>query len=169
MLELAHQPWPITAMAADASNLRIRISGSDEAVDDAIAHLQPQSCIEGDAYWTQLRDLSLPPQRHPGEDSLWRMSLPPAAPDPGFVGAKSGVLYDWGGAQRWLWCSDGTGVREHCLRHGGHATCMRRALGDATAAFTPPAVNVQAVMMRIRSSFDPNGIFNPGNYFEWAE
>ena len=164
MLELARQPWPISAMATDGQSLRVRVSGSNEAVADAVARLVPDSVHEQDPFWNALRDFDLAELQSRATHSVWRLSLPPAAPDPEF---KVG-LHDWGGAQRWL-STDASeeSLREYCSVLGGHATCMRRAAGQSMRVFSAPETSLKQLMRRIRDSFDPAKIFNPGRYFEW--
>ncbi|MGR8920473.1 MAG: glycolate oxidase subunit GlcE, partial [Gammaproteobacteria bacterium] len=80
MLDLALKPWPVSAMACDGERLRVRVSGSAEAVDDAVRRLAPDAVDDETPFWDELRDLALPALQDPR--GLWRLSLPPAAPDP---------------------------------------------------------------------------------------
>lgn len=164
MRALAREPWPVTAMAAWPDELVVRVSGSDEAVSDAVQKLQPASTLDNDPRWQQLRDLELP-ALHPGAaQRLWRLSVAPAAPPP-----PAGMLInDWGGAQRWIdGSADAAALSGYCREHGGHATCLDRSGGARGNALAPPAPALQALMRRIKSAFDPAGIFNPGIYFGW--
>ena len=165
MLRIAREPWPITAMAYDGTRLRMRVSGSDPTVTDAIDRLNPTTSRFEDDYWSRLRDLDLP-FFDAKDASVWRLSLPPAAPD---VDVDGHWLWDWGGAQRWLSsATDGDELRRHCEAHGGHAVCFRDHNGTAAAEpFTPPAPALQEVFTRLKRAFDPEGVFNPGRHYAW--
>ena len=160
MTELASAPWPITAMCYDGELLRLRVAGSEEAVSHACAELAPDVESDDLDYWRDLRDLRLPffvDDVRP----LWRMSVPPVAPDPAGVGP---LLHDWGGAQRWLHGAlDDTRIRDHAAALGGHASCF--AAGDAP--FAAPAAALRELMQRVKRGLDPQGIFNPGRLYEW--
>ncbi|WP_328515444.1 FAD-linked oxidase C-terminal domain-containing protein, partial [Ralstonia solanacearum] len=108
---------------------------------------------------------------------LWRIALPPATP-PLALGpaAADEQLVEWGGGQRWWIDASGTGtigtmgntpaeaIRDIALRAGGHATLFRN--GDrGGAVFTPVAAPLMAVHKRLKDSFDPHGIFNPGRLY----
>jgi glycolate oxidase FAD binding subunit len=75
------------------------------------------------------------------------------------------TLIEWGGAQRWLRGDvDRVRIRELAARAGGHATLFRG--GDKTSGvFTslPPAL--MEVHRRLKQSFDPYGVFNPGRMY----
>ncbi len=163
MLELSRQPWPVSAMCADGDTLSVRVSGSEQTVADAITRLAPDTVADV-AQWRALRDLQAPPLPAGEDRSLWRLSLPAAAPDPDFAI----TLCDWGGAQRWLETRAGAvELRTHCAAHGGHATCMRRAADETEPVFTAPDAALRGLMVRIKRAFDPAGIFNPQLYFDW--
>jgi glycolate oxidase FAD binding subunit len=161
MLALPRAPWPISGMCYDGSVLRVRLAGSEEAVSHACGALAPDGIEAGLDFWSGLRDLSLP---FFGEDPrpLWRLSLPPAAPDPLNVGA---LLHDWGGAQRWLHADDGTALRAHCQAHGGHASRFRGGVDDAPFAEPPSAL--RALMQRLKDALDPSDVLNPGRMYAW--
>lgn len=164
MRELAREAWPISAMAASDETLFVRVSGSEEAVVDAIARLSPERLDDHDPRWARIRDLSLDAFTPPQNGALWRLSLPPAAPDPEF----ELLLIDWGGAQRWVHAPpDDSTLGDYCRRHGGHATCIDRTGKSTASAVAAPAPALQTLMLRIKQAFDPAGIFNPGYYFGW--
>jgi glycolate oxidase FAD binding subunit len=108
---------------------------------------------------------------------VWRLSLSPMDGPPaaraiaGEIDAEA--FFDWAGGQVWLACADvaesGAVIRAAAEKHGGTATlvsaseAMRRAIG----AFhrEPPAL--AALSARVKASFDPNGVLNPGRL--WRE
>ena len=158
MLELARQALPITAMSFDGNLLRMRIAGHDLAVAETERSLAPDA-TESNSYWHELRDQSLPFFRSP--DPLWRLSLPPASAS---IDLQGEWLWDWGGACRWLHSGAAAEqVRSSATAAGGHATLFRSALNDSP--FTPlDAVNLR-IHRRLKETFDPAHIFNPGRMY----
>lgn len=165
MLDLARRPWPLTAMAVDGDALRVRVAGSAAAVDDAVRRLAPDSVSETDPFWTALREARLPA---PDDAPLWRLTLPPAAPDPA-LGEPAAPLLDWGGAQRWLVADvDRAVLDRHCAAHGGHATQHRAGTGgQRDTVFAEPPEAQRRLLERVKRAFDPQGVLNPGRQYAW--
>ena len=127
------------------------------------------------AVWTAVRDLAvLGAQRRP---VVWRISVKPSD------GPKSveelrrtlpcRVIYDWGGGLVWLAATD-TGdaagamvVREATARFGGHATLVRAPehVRLAVEPFEPQPAPVMDLQRRLKATFDPEGILNPGRMY----
>jgi glycolate oxidase FAD binding subunit len=59
-------------------------------------------------------------------------------------------------------------VRRAVAATGGHATLIRAGAALRTAAnvFDPPDAAVAALTKRVKESFDPKGVLNPGRM--WA-
>ncbi len=99
---------------------------------------------------------------------VWRIVLP-ATQAPAVLarlGGADGHLLDWGGALIWLWhaADAAIDVRAALAATGGHATLMR-APAEVTArvpVFPPLPPPLAALEARVRASFDPAGLFNPG-------
>jgi glycolate oxidase FAD binding subunit len=156
------QPLPISASAWRDGTVWIRLSGSDAAVTSAAARLGGEPLAPGiaAAHWLCLREQT--DRFFSGDAPLWRLSLPPtAAPlEPG-----PRQLIEWGGAQRWI-RSDlpASEIRARAQGSGGHATLFRG--GDRTAGvFSPLSLPLAAIHQRLRSQFDPLGLFDAGRLF----
>ena len=102
------------------------------------------------------------------EALLWRVVMPPNAA-PAFVArldTVDGVLLDWGGALAWVWHRADAPVDLHAAAAaiGGHAMLVRAP--DAVKArigVFPPLLPAHAALQgRVRTAFDPAGLFNPG-------
>lgn len=168
------QPIPLSATAwLPQGELVLRLSGARAAVQSAQGRLTPvlgahaQSAWPADqaeAFWVGLRDqthgfFSAPTSSH----SLWRLSLPSAAPPASIRDALP--LIEWGGAQRWVW-SDAPAeqVRQEAARLGGHATCFRSA-DPSTEAFARLTDRLMALHQRIKSELDPHHLLEPGRLY----
>jgi glycolate oxidase FAD binding subunit len=112
-----------------------------------------------------------------GEPPVWRISTAPSkgAELARLIAARidAEFLYDWGGGLVWaaLPPSDDAGaaiVRPAMRQCGGHATLIRApaAVRAAVAVFEPQEAALAALTKRVKDSFDPNGVLNPGRL--WA-
>jgi glycolate oxidase FAD binding subunit len=106
--------------------------------------------------------------------NLWRLSLTPsAAPDLlALVGAgPEDALLDWGGGLVWLAADPAADLSltlsTALSKLGGQATLIRApaARRAAAAALTAEAPALVALARRVKASFDPRGIFNPGRLY----
>ena len=162
----AGMPLPISASSWDDGQLRLRLSGSLAATADAQRQLGGE-LIDADSaaqYWLSLRE-----QQHAffnqstQQAGLWRLSLPSTAPAIDLGGSQ---LIEWGGAQRWLTGSilESNALRQRVAALGGHATLFKG--GDkGGGVFQPLAGPLMAIHRRLKNSFDPAGIFNPGRLY----
>ena len=131
--------------------------------------------------WRQVRDVA-PFWDTPAETGIWRISCPPA------TGARvladirnalpdSTAFLDWAGGLIWLATPLGDDpeaargiaaqVRAPLRQTGGHATLIRaprdvRAMVDV---FHPQPAPLAALQERIRASFDPHRILEPGRMY----
>ena len=127
-------------------------------------------------FWQEVRDVA-PFQA--GELPLWRLSAMPsagAAVMRDIAAALPGAgFYDWGGGLIWYrldaYAGDGGAavVRAALAQHGGgHATLVRA--GDdvraRVAVFQPQADGLAALSARVKDSFDPLRVLNPGRMYQ---
>lgn len=159
----AGQAWPVSASAWHDGVLAVRLSGAERAVAAAARALGGDDCGADADYWRALRDQRGGFFQDPDGAPLWRVALPPTAPALAAAGAQ---LIEWGGMQRWLRGErDARWLRAEAARLGGHATLFRG--GDkAAGVFQPLAQSVALVHRRLKLSFDPAGIFNPGRMYK---
>jgi glycolate oxidase FAD binding subunit len=161
----ATKPLPLSASAWQGGVLSVRLSGAPAALRAARAELGGEAMDEGEAsaLWHDLRELRDPffaPSTRGAP--LWRLALPSDAAPLDLPGAQ---LIEWGGAERWWITSAGAEtVRAAAQREGGHATLFRN--GDkAGGVFTPLSAPLWAIHQRLKTAFDPAGIFNPGRMY----
>jgi glycolate oxidase FAD binding subunit len=96
--------------------------------------------------------------------TLWRLSVKPTAPHADLGGEQ---LIEWGGALRWLVAgerTDAARVRAWSQSNGGHATLFRAA-DKSAGAFHPLPEPLLVLHRRVKSTFDPEGVFNPGRLY----
>ncbi len=152
-------PLPLSASAWHQDLLHLRLSGSAAAVNAALQTLGGERLDEeaGREFWQQVRE-----QTHPyfaGDSPLWRLSLPSTAPP---LGPADPQLIEWGGALRWLRSTrPAAQLRALAQQLGGHATLFRGA-ERAQGVFTPLSLPLAMIHRRLRTQFDPDGIFDAG-------
>jgi glycolate oxidase FAD binding subunit len=164
------RPLPLDASAWWNGNLIVRLRGARAAVDEATGALGGEAidAVAAAPFWDSLRDHSDPffvaaaDAIEHQDATLWRLSLPPTAPLLALAGDE---LIEWHGAQRWLATAlPAAQVRAAAAAVGGHATIFRGR--DKTAGvFAPLAPPLLAIHERLKRSFDPRGILNPGRLY----
>jgi len=172
--ELLRRPTPVTALRLENSNASLDYRskqladslaafGAAVELDDAASH----------DFWNGMRTLSF---LQGSEDPVWRIST---APTEGarLVATLSKRLdcraaYDWSGGLIWLQSAPSadagaTEVRRVVAEVGGHATLMRAdtALRASIDVFQPLSPGVSALTAKLKASFDPAGILNPGRMY----
>jgi glycolate oxidase FAD binding subunit len=128
--------------------------------------------------WHAVRDVAPFAARGDGTDRpVWRISTAPSQ-GAAFAAMIAGqgdaqLLYDWAGGLIWILAeaSDDAGasrIRRASAALGGHATLIRApaALRAAIDVFEPQDPALTALSRRVKESFDPKGVLNPGRM--WA-
>lgn len=162
-------PLPIEASAWWDEALVLRLAGAEAAVHAAIKRLGGEAIPAdlAEPFWTGLRDHAdeffMGAERAvAGGARLWRLSLPSTAPELKLHGEQ---LIEWGGAQRWVVTPlPPAAVREAAAGVGGHATLFR-ALDKRPGVFAPLSAPLADIHKRLKASFDPHGVFNPGRLY----
>jgi glycolate oxidase FAD binding subunit len=112
----------------------------------------------------------------PSTHALWRISVAPhkAVDLVALVSAQRPEqhFYDWSGGLIWLATpeTDGAGatlIQAVAAQAGGHATLIRGsdALRASTPVFQPLNPAIQKLQAGLKTSFDPDGIINPGRMY----
>ncbi|MCK9379837.1 MAG: glycolate oxidase subunit GlcE [Sulfuritalea sp.] len=158
----AGQPVPLAATCWQDDVLTLRLCGAQAAITAACENLGGERIAEPDAtsFWAALREQTT--AFFAGDAPLWRLSLPSVTPPLDLPGSQ---LIEWGGAQRWLrGAGDVASLRETAAKAGGHATLFRG--GDKNGGvFSPLPPALMEVHRRLKQSFDPYGVFNPGRLY----
>jgi len=164
------RPLPLDASAWWNGNLIVRLRGASAAVAEATRTLGGETIPPAAAvpFWESLRDHTDPffvaaDDAIAHQDAtLWRLSLPQTAPLLGLAGDE---LIEWHGAQRWLATAlPAAQVRDAAAAVGGHATAFRTR-DKSAGVFAPLTPPLRAIHERLKRSFDPKGILNPGRLY----
>jgi len=157
--EWAGKPLPLSAACHYDGQLAIRLSGNTRGVQAAVDTIGGDPMDNAAAFWEDIRE-----HRHAffaGMAPLWRLSLPPATAP---LALEDNCLVDWGGAQRWVRIALPTEqIRAATTDADGHACQFRGAERDTV--FQPLSAPMLALHQRLKHSFDPDGILNPGRMY----
>ncbi|MBU3565112.1 glycolate oxidase subunit GlcE [Polynucleobacter sp. MWH-HuK1] len=181
--EWAGQPLPLSAScwigsARDGDGeLTFRLAGAAAAVKAAIplmSSLVNASELNEEAakdFWSHLREQKLSAFVKLGADqTLYRLALPAACGPIVIPGANDDIVLEWHGQQRWIKAPGDeatfTAIKAIANSHGGHATRFRQGanIDPSYQRFTllteqAHSKALEAVQERLRSAFDPAGVF----------
>jgi glycolate oxidase FAD binding subunit len=149
-----------------------------EALLKPFGELAALDAAQSRKLWRAIRDVTPFAARGAAEHRIvWRIST---APSKGAelgrlisASADADISYDWAGGLVWaaLAPSDdgGSAIVRHAVEScGGHAMLIRApvALHVVVHMFMPQAAGLAALTTRVKDSFDPKGVLNPGRM--WA-
>jgi glycolate oxidase FAD binding subunit len=156
----AGTPLPITATCHVDDQLYVRLSGAESGVRAAHYKLGGEEVTDAVTFWQDVRDHRSACFRT--DCALWRASAKPTAPP---LAIHSPQLIEWSGALRWVATDlNASQVRDEAARAGGHATLFRG--GDKRVGVMHPLTPaLSAVHRRLKATFDPHSILNPGRMY----
>ena len=182
-------PFSVTGVAhiplspAGPGRTCIRLEGFAASVADRAERMRTMAPFSGASLldeaqsivlWRAIRDLDA--LGAPPSAPVWRLSLKPGDA-PALVEKlhrtfACRALYDWGGGLVWIAGGDGPDAGAEAIRSaiapvGGHATLMRAApdVRNAVDVFQPLPEPLMALTRKLKESFDPAGILNPGRIY----
>lgn len=164
----------------------LRLEGPAPSVEARFAALQKE-LGESDkledkgtlTLWKGVRDVA--PLTGAAHRAVWRLSLPPAAGPSVAVAIRERLdvayYYDWAGGLLWLAVSENDAAGAAAIRDalaaapaaaGGHATLIRAAetVRETVAVYQPQPPALAALTRRVKASFDPGRVLNPGRMYE---
>jgi glycolate oxidase FAD binding subunit len=162
-------PMPLSASAWHRGRLVVRLSGARSAVKSVYERWggSPLDPAAATLWWDSIRDhghefFHLTHDQLASGECLWRLSLPDTASPIEIPGEQ---FVEWGGAQRWLRSgAPASQIRAAAAKVGGHATLVRAA-DKSPGVFAAQTTPLMAIHRRLKQSFDPSGIFNPGRLY----
>lgn len=162
MNQRAAEPKPLSAACWLDGHLYLRLSGTASAIDHTAKTWGGDIMEQADHFWSDLREMTLP--FFAGTSPLWRFSLAATAVPNSTFG---NTLIDWCGAQRWVRGEHSPeALNQAAAAAGGHVSLFRG--GDRRAEVKSPlSATAQRLQQRLKQSFDPDGILNPGRLYSW--
>lgn len=158
----AAEPKPISAACWLDGKVYLRLSGARSAVEATAEKWDGTVLEDGDGFWRQLRDQQL--DFFAGKDPLWRFSVRSTATLPRLEGPW---LIDWAGSQRWYRGAGEKPQLEQIARDAGGQVSLFRG-GDRRGEVMHHQPDALAgLQKRLKHSFDPDGLFNPGRLYSW--
>jgi glycolate oxidase FAD binding subunit len=127
------------------------------------------------ALWRSIRNVKPFAAEAARARPLWRISVAPSRGHEiaAAITPAAQMFYDWAGGLVWVAMPladepDASSVRRAVAAVGGHATLIRApvAVRAATDVFAAEEAASHALARRVKESFDPKGVLNPGRM--WA-
>lgn len=160
MTQVQNKPWPLSALCHVGQTLYLRINGSEKIAKD-IAYELGAELYSDSTFWYKLKEQQLEFFKARNDYSLWRISCPPAYSHIHHVSDE--CLLDWGGALRWFWCADSKSEEINSIMQETGIFAMQYR-GQQKFVF-PPLGPLLPLHKKLKTTFDPQGIFNPGKAF----
>ena len=171
------QPLPLNASCwvndgtAGAGTLYVRLRGAVAAVEAACRSMGGTRLdnVTVAPDWAACREQTLPwfaARAQRPDHALWRLSVPATAPVL-TLPAGAQPLVEWHGALRWVQApaAAGDALRAAASAVGGSASVFVAAGASGTSVggqFDLKSPALEQIHARLKRSFDPAGIFNPG-------
>jgi len=153
-------PLPVSATCFSNSQLMVRLSGAEKAVNAAAATIGGDELSDGAVFWQNVKEQQA--AFFQSQKPLWRLSIASDA-DPSIL--EGDWLYEWGGALRWLTTNaPHDDVRKAVAALDGQACIFRyhTAQDDVFQALSPGLLRIHK---NLKNAFDPHGILNPGKLY----
>ncbi len=155
-----------------APSVEARLKGLRDLMVDAGAKMEELGTLESRAFWREVRDVT--PLNAGPDEIVWKISCPPTEGPAILARVKAQrpaaqAFYDWSGGLIWLALPPSDDADHRLVRGalgatGGHATLIRapETVRAAVSVFQPQPAALLALAARVKESFDPKGLFNPG-------
>lgn len=155
-----------------APSVEARLKGLRDLMADAGAKMEELGTLESRTFWREVRDVA--PLNAAPDAVVWKISCPPTEGPAILARIKTQrpdaqAFYDWSGGLIWLALAPSADADHMIVRGalgatGGHATLIRaaEAVRAAVPVFQPQSVALTTLAARVKESFDPKGLINPG-------
>ena len=173
---------PVRLTSSDRTALRIegvapsveaRLKGLRELLAASGAKMEELGTLESRAFWREVRDVV--PLKAARDAIVWKISCPPTE-GPGIVARikaqrpSAEAFYDWSGGLIWLALPTSADAdhddRARCARPSRRPCHLDSRAGGRSCrhvpVFHPQPAALAALASRVKESFDPKRLFNPG-------
>jgi glycolate oxidase FAD binding subunit len=170
---------PGEGLNSSTPSLYVRLRGAIAAVEAACHRMlaevpgQRMDNAQTMSDWNLCRNQQLPffADKPQPDAVLWRISVPQTAP---VLRLPRQPLVEWHGGLRWLWApaSAAAELQAVARENGGSASLFVNPAAasqyyvasgvSAASALRSDSPALSAISQRLKASFDPQGIFNPG-------
>jgi glycolate oxidase FAD binding subunit len=155
-----------------APSVDARMKGLRDLLAASTREMAELGTLESRELWREVRDAAV--LKAASDATVWKISCPPT--EGAAVAARikaqrpqAHAVYDWSGGLIWVALpasddADHALVRGALGSAGGHATLIRapESVRAHVAVFHPQPAPLAALAARVKESFDPKGLFNPG-------
>jgi glycolate oxidase FAD binding subunit len=125
---------------------------------------------DSERHWRHIRDVM--PLADNMARHVWKLSVMPSLAPSLISVLKSQFelryFFDWAGGLIWLDCEGEQSANIRSAVGEGHATLIRapEIIRTQISVFHPQLASLAALSARVKHSFDPKGLFNPGRMYE---
>jgi glycolate oxidase FAD binding subunit len=160
MNDWALSALPVSATAWVDGRLYVRLQGSQAALREARRRMGGEALAAAEDFWDSIKE-----HTHPffhGVEDLWRVSVPAES---ALFDVTAPTLLEWAGAQRWIVAADtAANLQQLSAGAGGFATRFR-SVKQSGEVFAPLPAALMHVHRRLKETFDPHAILNPGRLY----
>ena len=156
---------PITASCWLDGKLYTRLAGTESAVHATTRQWSGTELEQSNTFWESLRHQQL--SFFNDDRPLWRFSINSRASQPNIEGDW---LIDWGGSQRWLKAeTELSNLELQAMAAGGEVSLFRggNREGEGEEVLQHQPGPLMALQKKLKQSFDPDAVFNPGRLYSW--
>jgi glycolate oxidase FAD binding subunit len=159
---LAARAKPLTAACWLNNKLYLRLSGAQSAVDGTVNSWAGDILENDQVFWQALKEQQL--DFFSGSEPLWRFSVNANAKH--FL-PEQNWLIDWGGSQRWLRGEHDVQSLETLAESCHGQVNLFRGGNRTNEVYHRQSAALKTIHQRLKLSFDPENIFNPGRLYSW--
>ena len=170
--DIRKQGLPVTATCQKQDELKIRFSAGDkeiaglENIFEKYYNFIEWCKSDDNSFWNKLCEHKLP--FFQTNESLWRLSAPADAEINKLANSAEDLMTEWGGCLHWLKTNkQADEIFNYMAQRNGEARLFRHQNNTSPLKiFQPLSPPIMEWHKRLKKTFDPAGIFNPGKMYQ---